>query len=270
VNYLGYPGTLGADYIDYLIADRFVIPEDSEQFYAEHIVVLPDSYQPNGKNRTPAQIAVTRADVGLPENGFVFCSFNNTQKNNPRMLDIWTELLKQVDNSVLWMMSTSDLFEANILSEVKKRGIAPHRIVFAKRIPIAEHLARIPLADLFLDSLPYGAHTTASDALWANVPIVTCVGSTFPGRVGQSVLQALEMPELITYSLSDYFDLALTLATDRQMLDAVRRKLALKVETAPLFQSDRYIAHLEWAYTEMLRRYHAATPPDKITVPNLS
>jgi protein O-GlcNAc transferase len=269
VNYLGYPGTMGADYIHYLIADRFVVPEDSERFYAEHIVVLPDSYQPNGKNRMAKKIALTREDVGLPESGFVFCSFNNTQKNNPDMLDIWTELLKQLPDSVLWMMSTSGLFETNILSEVKKRGIAPHRIIFAKRVPLEEHLARISLADLFLDSLPYGAHTTASDALWACVPVVTCVGTTFPGRVGQSVLQALEMPELITYSLTEYVDLALTLATNRDKLDAIRRKLALKIESAPLFQPDRYVAHLEWAYTEMHRRHNAAMSPEKIKVPNL-
>jgi protein O-GlcNAc transferase len=267
VNYLGYPGTMGVSHIDYVIADKYVIPESDEEFFTESVVLLPDSYQPNGKNRLAASHAPSREEAGLPVSGIVFCSFNSAYKNNPTTFDVWMDLLKAVDKSVLWLMSSSTVFEANIRSEAGKRGVDPQRIIFAKQVSFDEHMARIPLADIFLDSLPYGAHTTASDALWANVPVVTCVGNAFPGRVGQSVLQALEMPELITHSLSEYFALALHLATDGEALNAMRQKLSAKIQSAALFNAERYTAHLEWAYREMCKKNTAGMTPAKIIVP---
>jgi protein O-GlcNAc transferase len=270
VNYLGYPGTMGVNYIDYLIADKFVVPEADEAFYSEAIVTLPGTYQPNGRNRPAAQTAPARQDHGLPESGIVFCSFNSPYKNNPTMFDVWMDLLKRVENSVLWLLSASTIFEENIRAEAARRGVAPERIVFAKQAPMGEHLARLSLADIFLDSLPYGAHTTASDALWANVPVVTCVGNAFPGRVGQSILEALEMPELVTHSLPEYFDLAVKLATDEDMLRETRRKIAGKVKTSRLFDARRYARELEYAFTEMTRIHASGQAPTKIVVPNLS
>jgi protein O-GlcNAc transferase len=270
VNYLGYPGTMGVDYMDYLIADRFVIPDGEEQFYSEAIVVLPDSYQPNGKNRVAVNRDLSRAECGLPADGIVFCSFNSPYKNNPIMFDIWMDLLVAVDASVLWLFSLSEVFEHNIKAEAQRRGVHPERLIFAHHVPLPEHLHRIGLADIFLDSLPYGAHTTASDALWANVPVVTCVGTAFPGRVGQSLLEAIEMPELIAHTLADYYALALSLATDKKLLHETRQKLAAKVKTAPLFDSDRYTAHLEQAFEAMLQKHGSGQPASKIVVKDIS
>lgn len=267
VSYLGYPGTMGVHYMDYLIADRFVIPETDEKFYSESIVSLPDSYQTNGKNRSVHHPLPLRAECGLPEQGFIFCSFNNTYKNNPTIFNVWMNVLKQVEGSILWLLATTQRFEENIRAEALKRGIDPKRIFFAKNEPPDKHLARIALADLFLDSLPYTAHTTASDALWMNVPVVTCVGSTFPGRVGQSILNAIEMPELVTYSLNEYQQLAIKLATDTAALSVVREKLRQKIQAAPLFDADRFTYHLECAYEEMWKNFKSGKSPKKILVP---
>lgn len=267
VSYLGYPGTMGVNYIDYMIADRFVISEEDEKFYSESIVCLPDSYQINGRNRPVHQAAPSRVECGLPEQGFVFCSFNNTYKNNPTMFNVWMKLLKQVEGSVLWLLSKNEHFEKNIRTEALQRGVDPKRIIFAKNEPLAKHLARVAVADLFLDSLPCTAHTTASDALWVNVPVITCAGTTFSGRVGESILHAIEMPELVTYSLNEYEQLALKLATDSDALSVMRKKLQQKIQTAPLFDVDRFAYHLEWAYEEMWRNHKRGDAPKKIMVP---
>lgn len=267
VSYLGYPGTMGADYFDYLIADRFLISTEDEELYSESIVFMPDSYQVNGRNREIHQPLPSRADCGLPEQGFVFCSFNNTYKNNPTVFSVWMNLLKRVDGSVLWLLTKAGSFEDNIRNEALKRGVDPKRIIFAKNMPLPQHLARVTLADLFLDSLPCNAHTTASDALWANVPVVTCVGTTFAGRVGQSVLNAIEMPELVTHTLSEYEQLAFDLATDRNALSALREKLRHKIQTSPLFDADRFAYHLEWAYEEMWQRHISGKGPARMQVP---
>lgn len=270
VSYLGYPGTLGADYFDYLIADQFLIPQEDEELYSESIVFLPDSYQVNGRNREVHHSLPSRIDCGLPEQGFVFCSFNNTYKNNPTVFSVWMNLLKRVDNSVLWLLAKAGGFEENIRNEALKRGVDPKRIIFAKHMPLPEHLARVAQADLFLDSLPCNAHTTASDALWVNVPVVTCVGSTFAGRVGQSVLNAIEMPELVTHSLSEYEELAFKLASDKDALKAVREKLREKIQTSSLFDTDRFARHLEWAYTEMWRRFQQGDTVERMVVPKVA
>jgi protein O-GlcNAc transferase len=214
VNWLGYPGTMGADYIDYVIADRTVIPQEHFEFYSEKIVWLPDSYQVNDSRRLICENAPARRALNLPDDGLVFCCFNNSYKITPTLFSTWMRLLQQVEGSVLWLLEDNALASSNLRLEAERQGMTPDRLVFAPRVPLADHLARHRQADLFLDTLPYNAHTTASDALWAGVPVLTCIGSTFAGRVAASVLHAIGLPELVTESLADYVALALNLARE--------------------------------------------------------
>ncbi len=266
VNYLGYPGTMGADYIDYIIADRWVIPEEQHEYYAEKVVYLPESYQVNDSKRPIAEHTPSRAKLGLPEKGFVFCSFNNNYKITPLVFDIWMRLLRQVEGSVLWLLEGNAAVVRNLKREAEKRGIAPERLVFATRVKLADHLARHRLADLFLDTLPCNAHTTASDALWAGLPVVTCLGATFAGRVAGSLLNAVGLPELIAHSLKEYEALALKLARDKKALAKIRSKLARNRKTCPLFDTDRFRRHIEAAYTTMWERYQRGEPPVSFAV----
>jgi protein O-GlcNAc transferase len=266
VNYLGYPGTMGADYIDYLIADRTLIPENHQQHYVEKIVYLPDSYQVNDSKRLIAGKLFTRAEFGLPEKGFVFCCFNNNYKIAPNIFDIWIRLLKTDGSSVLWLLEDNISAMKNLRSAAQIRGISPERLVFAKRMELSEHLARHRLADLFLDTLPYNAHTTASDALWAGLPVLTCLGKTFPGRVAASLLNAIDLPELITQNLDAYEVLAQEFATDSQRLECLRRKLAANRLTQPLFDTTLFAKHIESAYISMWKRYQSGFTPEHIYV----
>jgi predicted O-linked N-acetylglucosamine transferase (SPINDLY family) len=267
-NYLGFPGTLGASYIDYIIADRHVIPTDHEAFYAEKVVYLPHCYQANDSNRPIATRGFNRAECGLPPDGFVYCCFNNSYKILPEVFDCWMRLLKQVSGSVLWLLETNATAEANLRREATARGVDPQRLVFAKRAAHPDHLARHRLADLFLDTLPYNAHTTASDALWAGLPVLTCLGQTFAGRVAASLLHAIDVPELITPTMQDYERRAIDLAAQPEQLAAIRRKLADHRLTTPLFDTRLFTRHLEAAYSAMVERHQAGLPPDKIVVPN--
>jgi protein O-GlcNAc transferase len=251
VSYLGYPGTTGAEFLDYVIADPIVAPAEHQRFYTEQIVHLPDSYQVNDSKRERPEQAPPRAALGLPERGFVFCCFNQPWKIDERIFDIWMRLLGAVDGSVLWLFHTTDLAAANLRKEAGTRGIAPDRLVFARLVDLPEHVARLSQADLFLDTLPYGAHTTASDALWAGVPVVTVMGQSFPGRVGASLLSAIGLPELVTHNLADYEAMARKLATDPARLAAIRRKLAQNRLNYPLFDTDRFRRHIEAAYMTM-------------------
>ncbi len=251
VNYLGFPGTMGCDYIDYILADRFVIPEGSQQYYSEKTVYLPDTFQANDAKRPIAERTPSRVEVGLPERGFVFCSFNNTYKITPAMFDIWMRLLRDVEGSVLWLYSGNDSVVANLRAEAQLRGVAPARLVFAPKLPYAEHLARCRLADLFLDTLPFNAGTTASDALWAGLPLLTCAGQAFAARMAGSLLTAVGLTEMITDSVEEYANRAMALATHPDELLAVRERLARNRRTAPLFNTDRFRRHLEAAYTTM-------------------
>jgi protein O-GlcNAc transferase len=266
VSYLGYPGTMGADYVDYILADRYVIPEDQHAYYSEKIACLPDSYQPNDSKRRISERTPTRAEAGLPETGFVFCSFNSNSKITPPMFGIWMRLLRQVEGSVLWLLADNAAAVRNLRREAERRGVAPDRLVFAPRMRLEDHLARHRLADLFLDTLPYNAHTTASDALWAGLPILTCLGSSFAGRVAASLLNAVGLPELITDTLDGYEALALKLARDRDSLMAIRAKLAQNRATAPLFDTDRFRRHIESAYETMWERYQRGEPPASFAV----
>ena len=266
VNYLGYPGTMGAPYIDYIIADRIVIPEENRAHYSEKIVYLPDQYQANDRSRRIAARTPTRAEAGLPQSGFVFCSFNTNYKILPPAFDIWMRLLREVDGSVLWLLDDNRYSVANLKREATARGIAPERLVFAPRRHHEEYLAQQRLADLFLDTLPYNAHTTASDALWAGLPVLTCIGKTFPGRVAASLLTAAGLPELIVGNHVDYEAMALALARDPVRLAGLKAKLAANRATCALFDTAAITRHLETAYAAMCERQRNGLPPESFTV----
>ena len=266
VNYLGFPGTLGAPYMDYLIADQHVIPLDERAYYSEKIVYLPDCYQPNDRHREIAARVFSRSECGLPEQGFVFCCFNNNYKIMPDLFDRWMRILSRVDGSVLWLIEDNESVAPNLRNAAQARGIDPDRIVFAKRFQPAEHLARHRVADLFLDTLPYNAHTTASDALWAGLPILTYVGETFPGRVAASLLRTLGLPELIAPTPQAYEDLAVELATNAGKLAAIKSRISRNRLTTPLFDTQHYTRHLEAAYMAMHKRRRDGLPPDHIFV----
>jgi predicted O-linked N-acetylglucosamine transferase (SPINDLY family) len=261
VTYLGFPATTGADFIDYIIVDRFVVPKDQQPFFSERLVHLPDCYQCNDDNRAISERTPSRAECGLPEESFVFCCFNKASKLTPGFFDIWMRLLGAVPGSVLWLLDDNPWAKANLARETAARGVAPERIVFAPRVPPLDHLARHRLADLFLDTLPYNAHTTASDALWAGLPLVTCAGETFAGRVAGSLLRAIGLPELVTSSPAEYEALALRLACDGDLLAGLRARLARNKWTHPLFDTERFARNLEAAYRQMCETWRAGRPP---------
>lgn len=245
-NYLGYPGTLGVPYMDYIIADRHVIPEDHQRFYDEKVVYLPDAYLPTDAGLKIAERTPSRAECGLPDEGVVFCSFSHDYKINPPLFDIWMRLLQQVPGSVLWLMSRGDVAQSHLRDEATKRGIDPSRLVFASRVPrVEDHLARYRQADIFLDTHPYNAHTTAADALMAGLPVVTFKGGAFPARVAGSLLHAIGMPDLVADSVQGYEALALRLATNPQELAEVKTRLVRNRATAPLFDTQEFCRHLE-------------------------
>lgn len=269
VSYLGYPGTTGADYVDYVIADPIIIPDAARQHYSEQVVTLPDSYQVNDRKRPIDPHTPSRAELGLPEQGFVFCSFNNNYKIMPATFDIWMRLLAQVEGSVLWLLQDNDPAMRNLRREAAARGIDPDRLVFAPRMQLAPHLARHRAADLSLDTLPCCAHTTASDSLWTGLPIVTLIGQAFAGRVAASLLHAIGLPELVASTPAAYEALALHLAQDPIALAAIREKLARNLLDTPLFDTMRFRRHLEAAYSAMWQRHENGLPPASFAVPSL-
>ena len=266
--YLGFPATTAADFIDYAIADPFVVPAEQQRFFSERVVHLPDCFQVNDHQRSNSGQRTSRTAEGLPEIGFVFCCFNNTYKLNPWMFDIWMRLLREVPGSVLWLREEGPAPAKNLREEARARGVDPARIVFARRVPaLADHLARHRLADLFLDTLPYNAHTTASDALAAGLPLLTCAGSAYAGRVAGSLLRTIGLPELITESLPDYEAMALKLARDRSLLADLRARLERNLSTSPLFDTERFRRHIEAAYTTMWEISQRGEPPRAFAVP---
>jgi predicted O-linked N-acetylglucosamine transferase (SPINDLY family) len=260
VNYLGYPGTMGAEFMDYLIADRTVVPEEAVPYYAEKIIFLPHSYQVNDRSRAPADATCSRAEAGLPAQGFVFCCFNNAYKITPETFERWMRILRRVQGSVLWLLEDDPRAAENLRRAAVAHGVGPERLIFAARIDLPRHLARHRAADLFLDTLPYNAHTTASDALWAGLPVLTCPGASFASRVAASLLQAIDMPELITATQLDYENLAVRLATQPQWLSHIKQRLTGKRLTTPLFDVKGYARHIEGAYAKIHERYHAGLP----------
>jgi protein O-GlcNAc transferase len=268
VNYLGYPGTLAAPYMDYLIADQIVIPEADRPFYTEQVVYLPECYQPNDSGRIIAEHAPTRQQCGLPETGFVFCCFNNQYKIQPPLFDVWMRLLQSINGSVLWLSKRSDVVTENLRREAVARGVSPERLIFAPRMPaLSDHLARYGLADLFLDTLPFNAHTTASDALWAGLPVLTCRGSAFAGRVAASLLTTIGLLELITDNLQEYEARAFALAQRPAELAQLRERLAVNRVTSSLFDTRRLCRQLESAYALMWERWQQGDAPEGFAVP---
>jgi predicted O-linked N-acetylglucosamine transferase (SPINDLY family) len=266
VSYLGYPGTMSAPYIDYLLADRIVIPDEHRGYYSEQIAFLPDSYQCNDSKRLLTVGPPTRADAGLPENGFVFCCFNNNFKITPALFAIWMRLLRNIENSVLWVLQDNSEAIGNLRSEAEAAGVSGSRIVAAPRVNAAEHLARHALADLFLDTQPYGAHTTASDALWMGLPVLTVLGPTFASRVAASLLHTMDVPELVTRSLKEYEAAASRFAREPRYLAATKTKLAAKRDTTPLFDTARFTRNLETAFATMWGRWQRGDAPADFAV----
>lgn len=266
INYLGYPGTMGAPFIDYIIGDKQVIPPAQREHYSEKVVYLPNSYQANDNTRAVADAAPTRREAGLPADAFVFCCFNNSFKISPAEFDIWMRLLHQVPGSVLWLLKANPWAENNLREEAHKRGVDPERLVFAARAPQAEHLARQRLADLFLDTFNFNAHTTASDALWVGLPVLTKQGQGFAARVASSLLKAIDVPELITQSEEEYERLALELARQPERLSAIRRKLADNRLSTPLFDTELFTRHIEAAYRAVYARHIDGLAPADIEI----
>jgi predicted O-linked N-acetylglucosamine transferase (SPINDLY family) len=266
VGYLGYPGTMGARYIDYIIADHTLVPVESRQYYSEKVVYLPDSYQVNDRTRQISDKQFSRAELGLPAASFVFCCFNNAYKITPGTFDGWMRILRNVEGSVLWLFEDNEIASRNLCKEAQARGVEPGRLIFAKRMPLPEHLARHRAADLFIDTLPYNAHTTASDALWAGLPVLTCTGESLAAKVAASLLNAIRLPELVTATQEQYETMAIELATHSGRLAEIREKLNRNRLTTPLFDSDLFTEHIESAYRQMYERYHAGLEPDHIYV----
>jgi predicted O-linked N-acetylglucosamine transferase (SPINDLY family) len=250
VNYMGYPGTMGADFIDYIIADNTVLPLGQQAFYSEKIVQLPDTYWVCDTKRTIGN-SPSRREALLPESAFVFCCFNSNRKITAAMFDVWMRLLRAVPDSVLWLKTPNDAAAANLQREAAAREVSPSRLVFAADVPVEVHLARHALADLFLDTLPYNAHATASDALWAGLPVITCLGRTFPGRVAASQLAAAGLPQLVASNLDDYETLALRLARDPALLASYRDRLAQNRRSAALFNTDLFRRNIEATYLQI-------------------
>jgi predicted O-linked N-acetylglucosamine transferase (SPINDLY family) len=270
VAYLGYPGTMGVNWFDYIVADPVILPLNMQPYYVEKIVHLPECYLVNDRTRAIAPDVPTREAVGLPENGFVFCCFNTNYKITAEMFDVWMRLLANIENSAMWLARDNDVACRNLRAAAVARGIAPSRIVFADRVDSPdEHLARHRLADLFLDTLPYNAHSTGSSALWAGLPLITCMGRSPQSRVGASLLHAVGLPELIAGSLDDYERLATRLVLDRGELAAIRRRLEDNRLTCPLFDTDRFRLHIEAAYIRMRQIHQDGRPPESFAVATL-
>jgi predicted O-linked N-acetylglucosamine transferase (SPINDLY family) len=261
VSYIGYLGTMGAEYMDYLIADATIIPAAEQRHYSEKILYLP-SYQANDSKRVVADKVFSREELGLPQTGFVFCCFNTSYKIAPGTFDGWMRILTRVEGSVLFMYSDAEAIENNLRKEARRRGVDAARLVFGKRLPRPEYLARYRAADLFLDTLPYNAGTTASDALWVGLPVLTCLGEAFAGRVAASLLKAIQLPELIASGEAEYEELAVELATNAQRLAEIKQRLATNRLTTPLFDTPMSTKQLEAAYTKIYERYHADLPAE--------
>jgi predicted O-linked N-acetylglucosamine transferase (SPINDLY family) len=266
ISYLGYPGTMGAEYIDYIIADRIVIPEETQAFYTEKIIYLPDCYQVNDSKRKISEKKFSKNQLGLPEFGFVFCCFNNNYKITPEIFDCWMRILQNIEGSVLWLLEDNELASQNLRREAEIRGVSSSRLVFAGRMSSDDHLARHKFADLFLDTYPCNAHTTASDSLWVELPLLTLAGQSFASRVAASLLNALNLPELITFSISEYEAIAIELAKSPSKLKALKHKLSSAKLEKSLFNTEAFARNLERAYTAVHSRHLEGKAPDHIDI----
>ena len=266
INYLGFPGSMGAEFIDYIVADRILIPHDFQKFYSEKPIYLPHHYQAQNDELAIADKTPTRSSLGLPEKGFVFCAINSTYKITPREFDIWMRLLKHVNGSVLWLLENNKWAKENLLKEAAARGVGPERLVFAKKVPHSEYLAQFKCANLYLDTFNYNAGATASNALWAGLPVVTKQGKCYAARMASSLLKSVGLTELITTSESEYENLAMKLAQDPQQIAALQQKLSANRITRPLFNSELFTKHLENGYQQAYERHCDGKLPDVISV----
>lgn len=267
VNFLGYPGSLGAEYIDYILADRTVIPETDHACYSEKVVYLPGSYLPTDSTLQVADHTPDREEFGLPATGFIYCSFNHAYKISPAIFAVWMRILQRNPGSVLWLMKLNSTAELNLRKEAVAAGVDPARLIFATRVPkVEDHLARYRLADLFLDTTPYNAHTTACDALFVGLPVLTYLGHAFPGRVAASLLNTIGLPELIAHSLAEYENLAVTLAQDVTLLQEMRERLAVNRKSSALYKTAEFCQNLEFAYTTMWGRTQQGEGPTSFQI----
>jgi len=266
VNYLGYPGTTGSNYFDYIIADKTLIPIQFQDCYSEKIAYLPNSFQVNDRKRPISTRQFTKNELGLPNNGFIFCCFNNSYKILPSTFDGWMRILNAVEGSVLWLFEDNSNATENLRLEASKRGVNPNRLIFAQKLPLEDHLARHYLADLFLDTKPYNAHTTASDALWTDLPVLTLMGESFASRGAASLLNAIGIPELITHTQQEYEEAAILLAKNPYKLLAIKQKLSGYRLTKPLFDTPLFSRDIEVAFMEMYKRYQTGLLPDHLFI----
>jgi predicted O-linked N-acetylglucosamine transferase (SPINDLY family) len=270
INWLAFPGTMASPHIDYIVADKTLITPDDHEFYSEKVIWLPDSYQVNDGKRPISSVTVTRAECGLPEKGFVFCCFNNNFKIRPETFDIWMRILERTPGSVLWLLGETPILRGNLRREAHARGVDPTRLVFAARAPLADHLARHQVADLFLDTWPCNAHTTASDALWAGLPVLTRIGGSFSSRVASSLLRAVGLPTLIMRTNEEYEDKAVALANRADELGSLKQRLRDNRDNCPLFDSARFTRHIEEAYQQVMQRYWSELAPDNVSLTGMS
>lgn len=266
INFLGYPGTTGANFMDYIVADKIIINEENKNYFTEKIIYMPNSYQANDRKLDYFLKEFTKKDLQLPENNFIFCCFNSNTRILPETFKVWMEILKKVDQSVLWLIENNETAKINLKLTAKKEGINFDRIIFSKPLPFNQHLARIKLSDLFLDTWPYNAHTTASDVLWSGIPIVTFQGNSFQSRVAASLLHAIDIPELITYSIEDYKNLAIELALDSKKLAEIKKKLELNRFKTSLFDTPSYTKNLEQVYKKVNDLYKLNKNPEDIYI----
>lgn len=266
VNYLAYPGTMGIDCIDYIVADKILIPQESQKYYSEKILYLPNSYQPNSNKAYIINKNLSCEQFGLPANHFIFCSFNNNYKINPFIFNSWIKILKNTEKSILWVLSENEDCKQNLIKEVIKKNLDPKRLIFAERVSVEKHLERLQFADLFLDTYPYNAHTTAIDALSANVPVLTLAGETFASRVASSLLNAINLPELITTRIEDYELLAIELCRNSEKINQIKQQLSKNITTTTLFNMELYTKNLEKGYLEIYERYHNNLPADHLYI----
>ena len=268
INYLGFPGSMGADFMDYIIADQNLIPAEFQRYYTEKPIYLPHHYQAQDDELKIASETPTRSSLGLPEKAFVFCAINNTYKISPREFDIWMRLLKNVNGSVLWLLEANKWVKENLIKEASTRGVSSERLVFAQKTSHEKYLAQFRQADLYLDTFNYNAGATASNALWAGLPVLTKQGKSYTARMASSLLKSIGLPELITKSEAEYENLALTLAQNSEQLVSIKQKLALNRKTEPLFNTKLFTRHLENGYNQAYQNYFDGKEPDTIFVPH--